>query len=223
MTNPKFKIGQVVYGRSLWFAGAFIPDIYTIRKSEVTDEGKVLYYVKGKRCAFEEEMFFATEEEAQLQEVKRFKIQKKMELDALKELAEEVGMTNDEVLAIEAGVGIQRKHKYAVGQTVYGHMDCGAYNYKPETFVITNVCEEMMDDEKFLTYRVKGHGMCTVLEEFLYPTYKDALIADIARFKRTTKAEVRSIGQRAITLGIESQVAELLPVNEYQRLIGYNE
>lgn len=222
MTNPKFKIGQVVYGRSLWFAGAFIPDIYTIRKSEFTGEGKVLYYVKGKRCAFEEEMFFATEEEAQLQEVKRFKIKKKMELDALKKLVEEVGMTNDEVLAIEAGVRTRRKHKYAVGQTVYGHMDGGVYDYKPEKFLITDVCEETVDDEKILTYKVKGHGMCTVLEEFLYPTFKDALIADIARFKRTTKVEVRSIGQRAITLGIESKVAELLPVNEYQKLIGYD-
>ena len=217
MKNPKFKVGQEVYCQSDWFAGAYIPEKFIIRKIEVAvinEEEVVLYYVKHRRIPIDEHMLFATEEEAQLSEVDRFNQDTKNELEKLAALMQEVNL-NDTQLLIGESDRIDTSHKYKKGDIVYGHMDGQVYEYKPEKFYITEV--------DVIMNKVKGHGNRQAIEEYLYPTYQEALIADIIRFKAKFKGALGSITSRATSLGIESKVqAKLLELRPY-KLLGLNE
>lgn len=225
MKNPKFKVGQEVYCQSDWFAGAYIPEKFVIRKIEVAvinEEEVVLYYVKHRRTPIDERMLFATEEEAQLTEVDRFNQDTKNELEKLAALMQEVNL-NDTQLLIGESDRIDTSHKYKKGDIVYGHMDGQVYEYKPEKFYITEADVIMEKGQEVNVYKVKGHGNRQAIEEYLYPTYQEALIADIIRFKAKFKGALGSITSRATSLGIESKVqAKLLELRPY-RLLGLNE
>lgn len=213
MIEPKFKVGQVVYGQSDWFAGSYIPDCYTIRKNElaiVDGEEVVLCYVKHRRTPMLESMLFATEEEAQLQEVSRFKVNTEKTLETIREQLENEGLMQDGQVLIGNTDSLDASHKFSVGDVAYGHMDGYGYAYKPEKFLITACDVETHKGVEHNVYKVKGHGCRYAYEEYLYPTYRDALIADMIRFKATIKGEVKSIEARSKSLGIESKVKTLL-------------
>lgn len=217
MKKPKYKKGQVVYGRSDWFGGAYIPEQYTIREVTIEDE-QVLYKVKGRNVFFEEDFFFPTEEEAQVSEVERFCIIKKRELEKLKELLEKHNLLHNGQLAIEDLR--QTPHKFTIGQIVYGHMDGKGNNYEPERFEIVGKSRMTIKGETCTIYKMKGHGARPAYEEFLYSTYKEALMAEIDNLKKTTKGEVNSIKSRSHSLGIEQDVKlKLLTFGEQNRQI----
>lgn len=216
MKEPKYKIGQKVYGRSDWFSGSYIPEEYVIRKIEI-DGDRVLYKVKGRNVPFDEEMFFPTEAEAQASETERFAIMKKRELEKLKAILEERHMPSmDRIMALEdKRESSSNGYKYAVGQTVYGHMDGKIEEYTPETFVIKEQGRTSHKGESYNIYKVKGHGDRIAFEDYLYPTYEEALMADVKMLAQNTKGEVRSIMSRASNLGIEENVKlKLLTLND---------
>lgn len=213
MKEPKFKVGQEVYGQSDWFAGSYIPDCYTIRKNEyaiIDGEEVVLCYVKNRKTPMLECMLFATEEEAQLQEVKRFKANTEKTLATLKEQLENEGLMQDKQVLLGNTDSLDASHCFSVGDVVYGHMDGYSYDFKPEKFVITACEVETHRGLEHNIYKVKGHGRRYAYEEYLYPTYKDALIADLIRFKATFKGEIKSIEARSKSLGIEDKTKSLL-------------
>ena len=213
MIEPKFKIGQTVYGQSDWFAGSYMPDCYTIRRNEIAMiNGKevVLCYVKHRRIPMLEDMLFPTEEEAQMQEVRRFRDNTEKILGLIKEQLENEGIDDKEQALLENADSLDASHRFSVGDVAYGHMDGYGYEYKPEKFVITSCDVEVNHGIEHNIYKVKGHGGRFAYEEYLYPTYKEALIADLNRFKATLKGEVKSIETRAKSLGIENQVKALL-------------
>lgn len=222
MVKPKFKIGQEVYAQSDWFAGAYIPDCFTIRKNEVVLlDGKevVVCYVKHRRTPMLESMLYATEEEAQMHEVERFKDNTTKRITSLREQFEKVGVSEQEMPLIGELDSLDASHKYKKGDIVYGHMDGGVYDFKPERFEITAVDVEMYQRVEHNIYRVKGHGSRPAYEEYLYPTLKEALIADLIRFKSTLKGELRSIETRAVVLGIESKVRASLQAMNLPKFI----
>lgn len=203
MKKPKYEKDQVVYGRSDWFSGSFIPEIYTIRDVKVEDE-HVLYKVKGRNVYFEEEMFSPTEEEAQIAEVERFRIVKKNEIDNLKELLEKHNLLQNGQLAIE-NLGTS-SHRFNVGQIVYGHMDGNVEGYEPETFQIVAKGKQKIEGVVCNVYKMKRHGNRLAYEDTLFATYEEALLAEIKRLGEKTKGQVNSITSRSRSLGIENQV-----------------
>lgn len=222
MMEPKYKIGQVVYAQSDWFAGSYIPDCYTIRKNEVAfvgGEEVVLYYVKHRRTPIMENMLYATEEEAQMHEVERFKANTIKRMSLLREQFEKVGVNEKDIPLLEEPDTLDTSHKYKVGDVVYGHMDGGAYEFEPERFVITGVDVDFYQGMEHNIYKVKGHGTRPAYEEYLYPTLKEALIADLIRFKATLKGELKSIEHRGVVLGIEGKVRASLQALNVQRYL----
>lgn len=222
MIEPKFKVGQEVYAQSDWFAGSYIPECFTIRKNEVVlMDGKeiVVCYVKHRRTPMLESMLYATEEEAQLHEVDRFKDNTIKRLTSLREQFDEVGVSEPDIALLGGTDSLDASHKYKKGDVVYGHMDGGVYDFKPECFEITAVDVDYYNGSEHNVYKVKGHGARFAYEEYLYPTLKEALIADLIRFKATLKGEVKSIEARSVALGIESKVKASLQELNMQKYI----
>lgn len=207
MLEPKFKVGQKVYAQSDWFAGSYIPQCYIIRSIHTQLDGSYAYCVKRRKRLIAEDVFSATEEEAQIREVERFKMTTERRVNELREQLINSGVTFDNLLLIgDAEKPQNNGFKYDVGDVVYGHMDGAPYEYKPEKFIITERYKGLYNKVPFNAYHVKYHGTRPAYEEFLYPTYEEALIAELARFRVAFKGEVKSIEARAKTLGIEAQV-----------------
>lgn len=222
MVESKFKVGQEVYAQSDWFAGSYIPDCFTIRKNDIVlMDGKevVVCYVKHRRIPILESMLYATEEEAQLHEVERFKDNTIKRLSLLREQFEKVGVNENDIPLIAETDALDTSHKYKVGDVVYGHMDGGAYDLVPESFEITAVDIELHRGVEHNIYKVKGHGSRPAYEEYLYPTLKEALIADLIRFKATLKGELKSIESRSFALGIENKVKASLQDLNVQKYV----
>lgn len=218
MITPKYKVGQKVYGRSDWFAGSFVPEKYVIRDVKVMDD-KVYYLVKKRRILFDEDMLFATEEEAQIQETRRFIIIKQREMAKLMEMTQGRLLMPSDQKTIGTSKHRRGEHRYEVGQTVYGHMDGSNRTGIPETFVIRSKDVVEYKGKKYNIYYVKRHGIRPAYEDFLYPTLEEAVAADMEIFREKTKGEVRSIGTRAITLGIEDKVKGLLMGSQLRPLL----
>jgi hypothetical protein len=207
MVQPKFRVGQKVYAQSDWFAGSYIPECYTIRSVHVQPDGSYAYCVKGRKRLIAEDVFSATEEEAQMREVERFKMQTERKVNELREQLINSGIALGNLHLIgEAEPPKSKGFKYNIGDVVYGHMDGAPYEYKPETFIITERHKGWYRKERYNAYHVKRHGTRPAYEEFLYPTYEEALIAELIRYRATFKGEVKSIEARAKTLGIEAHV-----------------
>lgn len=222
MIEPKFKVGQVVYAQSDWFAGSYIPDCFTIRKNEVVlMDGieVVVCYVKHRRTPMLESMLYATEEEAQLHEVDRFKDNTIKRLSLLREQFEKVGVKENNIPLLPETDSLETSHKFKVGDVVFGHMDGGVYDFVPERFEITAVDAELHRGVEHNIYKVKGHGSRPAYEEYLYPTIKEALVADLIRFKATLKGELKSIEARSVSLGLESKVKASLQELNLQKYI----
>lgn len=208
MKQPKFKVGQRVYCQSDWFAGSYIPDFFVIQRIEMIGD-IYYYYAKRKRIPVDERMLFATEEEAQLHEVERFIEIKKKELNFLASELQKVGL-QEQVLLTDDRPTIDCSHKFQTGDVVYGHMNGGDFAYEPETFIIRKADVIYVDEVEQNIYYLKGHGTNYAFEEYLYPTYKEALLADCIRFKENFKGCLRGIESRAKALKIENKVNDKL-------------
>lgn len=210
----KFKKGDVVFGASDWFGGAYVPDVYTITRVnvEVVDDKEVVTYsVKGRRTPKEECSLFATEEEAQLCEVERLRQNLMDSICRLKESLEKDNVRIDPQLLLGEDRSEQDNgFKFDVGDVVYGHMNYAPYEYEPEQFVIKERLRMTVGGKEMKAYRMKGHGQLEALEEFLFDNVADAKKAEFKRFLHETKTILNAVSQRAQKLGIEAQVRPML-------------
>lgn len=222
MIKPKFKVGDTVWMQSNWFAGSYIPDCFVVFEIRGIN-GKIEYRKKRAKTWWPEEKLFATEEECQLSEIKRFVRNARQQASELVNNCRLLGVEDKAIKllttdakALPAPNITAKKKIFNVGDKVWGHLEKSIETFgyaNPKEYTITERIKCSDEEKEWYVYHVKGHGTLDVDEDNLFPTREEALLAHAKTLRKDSEDVLRGLKERCKTLNLPTDNLLLLENN----------